>query len=412
MNYYKNIVLSYTSQSFIFLQSILNIFIISRIVHPNDYGIYVLLITISGFLNGFIFQPIIQSLLVFGQNNTNYIRVVNGLIKKYFRLILYFLLILFFFAKIIENLKIVYLSLIIAFFLFETIKNYILSLLNIEKNFKKISLINLTSILRPFIIGLSYFLVPTIGSLLFGGIIGTFLILFFTCRKEIDFIINEHSDSSSRLNEILKYSFKIIPSKIIFWFYNAGDKILISYFFGSSTLGLYAPIFNSIFQMVWFIYAALTSFFRPYVYEKSGTKFFTMFFKYFLSLLSFCFIAQLIISSKLFFNLLSFLVGDDYKSLLSMIPVVSKLVLSIILIYGFEIFYLPLKRIKILAFFQTFFIIVWLLYIYCYQNFTLDGLLNQLFIFNISLACLLVIHAILLFLSEKKLKNDKMRKKL
>jgi len=135
---------------------------------------------------------------------------------------------------------------------------------------------------------------------------------------------------------------------LMFWAIQNFDKLSISILFGPTTLGLYAPLYNCLYQIYWFSHSSVTLYFRPYIYEKIGKEQIQIFLRYFLLSLAMFVSIFLITNSNIFLYLLKILIGENYQSLFDQIWAISLLVKLVVFIYIFEMFYLPSNKVRTL----------------------------------------------------------------
>tara|TARA_B100000963_G_scaffold251115_1_gene220019 strand:+ start:21224 stop:22552 length:1329 start_codon:yes stop_codon:yes gene_type:complete len=348
MKFDKNLFFSFLSQSFVVLQSIIAMILITRNVIPQDFGVYTLCLTAVGLLNGFIYQPLIQSILVFGQNDSSVLKSINGYIKFSFIPLAMSGFILSIIGYFFQIKILSFIGLISTIFIFDSLRNYILSILNIRKNFKKIAYVNIFGLLKPILSVLLYIFFNTVESMLVATFLAVFINLAIACRSEIIFIIYQNSFSKEVSLKVLNYAKSILPSKLMFWAIQNFDKLSISILFGPTTLGLYAPLYNCLYQIYWFSHSSVTLYFRPYIYEKIGKEQIQIFLRYFLLSLAMFVSIFLITNSNIFLYLLKILIGENYQSLFDQIWAISLLVKLVVFIYIFEMFYLPSNKVRTL----------------------------------------------------------------
>jgi len=387
----KNSIYSFLSQVFVVFQSFLLLLIVTRYVDTFDFGVYTLCLTAVTFLTGFFLQPLIQSYMVYAQDDTSIINSVNQHIKSSI-----FLSIIFgcscIFLGFLLNENILLFGLIILLFIFEALRGYILAYLNIIKDFKKMAVVSFFLIFRPILILIFYIFNESTLSMMYASILSLVINLFLSCRSELNMIFRSQFDSSVNLKPFYQYSINIFPSKIMYWCYYNFDKITISFFFGPSILGLYAPIFNFIYQIYFLIHMSLTNFFRPYIYEdfKVNKLFFIKRYSW-ITILSFL-IILLFTTNSFFIEFLKVFLGKEYHVLLNIIPSISLLCALMTFTFAFEMIYLPTKKINLLWKMQ---LVIFLLFVpiilIFFKNLNVDQLIHYFIFWNMILILFLLI---------------------
>lgn len=304
--------------------------IITRIVSPEDFGIYSLFIlvlnilsiaTILGLDHGFvryyydflenekgelldiclkipiiIFSIVTIFILIFSKKISNFIFQKN-------ELILIFLLIITYFISLINRYSLLLIRMeqkgkLYSFF---QILNQILNFIFILVFFNR-GILNFKSILYAYILSLS-----------------SLTLISIILERKIWFSFFLKKNNKIKKNEIWKYSYPFILTAALTWIFQSSDKIVIKYFSDMKELGLYAAAFK-IVALLNVIQTGFTTFWLPVAYKKytedsEDLEFFEKIHGY-ISLVMFG-MALVVLMSK---DLIILLLGEKFRTASSIMP--------------------------------------------------------------------------------------------
>lgn len=321
--------LSFSSGTYIGIM--INFFLlplITRILTPEEYGIYSLFMMIVNMI-------ILVSLLGLDQGYVRYYYEENDIskrillklcMKKSLMMVMVCVCIIYYFREKIsleiflkydKNMIICLILLII----FSLLNRYILLNFRMEQKAKRYSFFQcLNQILNLIVI---FILLKKLGKtytvLIYSNVISMIIVtaLGIVFDRKI-WIIREKKIKVTE-KELLKYSLPFTLTMILTWLFQSSDKIMIKIFFSADEVGLYAAAFK-IASILNIIQNGFTIFWVPIAYErysnnKNDLNFFECVFEY----VSFIMMAAGLLI-LIFRNYIIILLGNDFNKALYIMP--------------------------------------------------------------------------------------------
>lgn len=215
----------------------------TSVLTTEEYGIYDLLVTICIFVVPLITVMLEESMFRFLVDESTR----EGKIKVISTSVIYTIISMLIWC----GLGFIVLSLLHyqykEVFIFYMISSILMKLTNgVSRGLSKIKLYSLSNfILSILTIGLNILLVAVFKFGVYGLLYSTVLANFLTCifvllKLKIYNLIDTKSFDKKKLNEMLKYSFPLVPNNISWHIINISDRIIVVSFLGSSINGIYA----------------------------------------------------------------------------------------------------------------------------------------------------------------------------
>tara|TARA_Y100000768_G_scaffold387872_1_gene380764 strand:- start:808 stop:2043 length:1236 start_codon:yes stop_codon:yes gene_type:complete len=266
---------AFFGQSLSVVAIIAGIRVITEFVSPEHYGQYVIFSGISLLVFNVISGSIFQSFLrIIPEQNDKKAILLSSKIVILFTILSFASLSLY----LISKLNFYFLVfLFFAYLISEHFVGFYKVLMNIKKEQKKYAIFQiLLSSFRPIISVLLYiFFEQKFTSIIFGFLLANLLISFLFFGKKILHDLNNALHEETKLKQFsnyLNYSKPLSIQKIFGWSLNNIDKYIVAFFFGTDTVGKYAPIV-SLMSMLYQIFSeAINIIFRPYYFEKIAQK--------------------------------------------------------------------------------------------------------------------------------------------
>jgi len=220
-----------------------------------------------------------------------------------------------------EESDLILLFMVLIYVLHQLIIRFFQTYLRVKKYnkmFAVMSFIN-KSFVYVWIFAFLYFDTSEYYSIIYGYVLNSFFILslyFYLLKKKI-FIRKEKS--KVLLSNIMKYSFPLVFSSIIFWGLGSLDKVFLRKYHNFNEIGIYSVAFKfayllNIFKQIFGLFWA------PIVFEKHKNKadIESVSIKAFNLVYSFIFIILLLMIA--FKDVLAYIIGSDYAQSLLLIP--------------------------------------------------------------------------------------------
>ena len=259
-------------QSVSLLGLLIGLRLISYYVDPYDFGLFTLSYSIMIFFKNLFVQPFLAFVLRYIPEKNSIeesLLILNHTLKNKVIFSLFFSAITFL-VSLLLNIKLLYtISLILFAFITDSVKDYFRSNENAIKNFYKMAFFSIIPNFFKAIFGvLIYIKMPEYQSLLLGLIASNIFAITIIGRKNFISLIKAKTSNKLDFEECKKFILPLIPHKFSTWFFTYIDKYIILLLLGPTTVGLYTPIYNLVYQVYWFIHESLMLKFRPYFYEK------------------------------------------------------------------------------------------------------------------------------------------------
>jgi O-antigen/teichoic acid export membrane protein len=246
--------------------------IYTRYFTPTEYGVFDLSLTAINVIAPLGMLGVSDALFrfYFEEKKINFRKklISNGLkFVSYFSLVIS-ILIYIFNAQIAEVYLgsidyVIYINLIALIIFLKNISNITQSILRMENNRKMITKITILQAILTFVLSILFIVVfkLDIKYILVTQIITSIMVIYRTGKygwKYINF--KELSLDKNLVKQILYYGVPLTPVFLGYWILNSSDRLVLNYYHGASTVGIYAigsklsaiaNLFQSIFAKGW-----------------------------------------------------------------------------------------------------------------------------------------------------------------
>jgi O-antigen/teichoic acid export membrane protein len=334
------------SQVFLVLAYFLQLKVLTNLVSPDIFGLFAIVNSIISLIQSSFFLPYGMAVIKYWDSleisNENLVFTVNKSVKKPFLTCVLLSLFIFTTSKFFD----IEFGLILSTGLITgALSGYCYILRGVFTSKRKRILVAFLNLARPvvfllFITTLSRFFQFELGSLLLILVITDLVVLLFhellferkLNQKFFQLIVKEKKNNLIE-NSILQYSKPFIKTGLVGWLSSSSDRWIILMYLNENILGKYLACFQVGYYSVTQISTALTSFLHPITTSLNlkSSEGYKKLIKYcFLSILFMFFISVIYITGIEIFgeNLLTFILGKEYLTLLYLIP--------LMIIWGFS----------------------------------------------------------------------------
>ena len=251
---------------------------------PKSFGEFMLVINIIPWLLAVTIEPFLQAIMKFFSEN----REKRSFLKNIYALKNIVLTITFFIILTIGSMYLyfyreenIFLSILFGvglsvLFSAEIIKNFWVSIFNIEENYTKISIMGTIDLLLKTLFSILFLLIyaKSFISVFFGYAFGSFLFLISICfyiRKNYNFLLyNDYKKekNSIKFMKIIKFALPLIPASFFFWANSIADRYLVAFFLGVEKAGIYIAIYSIASRPFLLLSRIFEMIFRPIIYKK------------------------------------------------------------------------------------------------------------------------------------------------
>jgi len=326
---FKESIWAFLGQFISIIALVLGIRLITEVVNPEHYGQYVIfsgiILLAFNVISGSIFQSFLRIIPEKDENRS--ILLSSKIIFVFFTISSIALTL----SLLIDSYIFFLVFVFFAYLISEHFVGFYKVLMNINKEQKKYAFFQIfLSFMRPvFAVLLYLYFDNNFTSLLYGYISANLLIVFIFFGNKTLLDLKNSFRKKIKLNEFsefLIYSKPLFFQKIFGWSLNNIDKYIIAFFFGTNTLGQYAPIVSLISMLYLTTSEAINITFRPYYFGYVAKKKINeskKILKMYGFVLLFASIIYIIIFS--FFNqqIVNIVLGENFRSFYYLLPILS-----------------------------------------------------------------------------------------
>jgi O-antigen/teichoic acid export membrane protein len=227
---------------------ILTIPLITRLLEPNDYGQYVIVMSTFSLLSIVAMDWLSASIIRFyseyekeSKLDIFYGTVVRMTGISIMTILLFIYLTLFLLRVHFETSLFYYLNIGVGIFIFGAVYNIMLQMLIVKRKPNQYSLFTIWQQNICILIGIGLVMVYKMGAdgLLWGTIIGIVIMLPLLFKLSFKNLLPSYY--SKRLSfDFIRYGFPLVASNFAYWVLALSDRYIIKYFRGSHEVGLYS----------------------------------------------------------------------------------------------------------------------------------------------------------------------------